>query len=75
MEGRKEHKQDSKKCKNKIVDILFRAHGAFLEYHSSATFKVDRLESQLIKNLLGTSKPKEPTQDTPKSAKITYARR
>jgi hypothetical protein len=50
---RNEHKQDSKKCKNKIVDILFRAHGAFLEYHSSATFKVDRLESQLIKNLLG----------------------
>jgi len=33
---------------SKNVDIKFSAHEAFLESHSSGTFKVKRLENQIV---------------------------
>jgi len=38
--------------------MKYRAHHAFLEYSSSATLKVERLEIQIILKVLGASKPK-----------------
>ena len=43
---------------SKNADIKFSAHEAFLENHSSGTFNIDILESQIIQKCLGTIKPK-----------------
>ena len=43
----------SQRCRLiKNVDILFRTHDAFLEYPSSGTLRVKRLESQIILEVL-----------------------
>jgi hypothetical protein len=44
---------------NKNVDIKFNAHDTFLEYASSGTLKIERLECQIIKNV-GSNKTKGP---------------
>jgi hypothetical protein len=43
---------------NTNVDIKFSAHESFLEEDSLGMLQIERLESQIIKNTLETSKPK-----------------
>jgi hypothetical protein len=44
------------------VDIRFSVHDAFLKSTFSGTFKIERLESQIIKKYLGATKPKDQKQ-------------
>jgi hypothetical protein len=44
---------------NKNVGIKFSAHDTFLDYPSSGTLKVERLENQIISKVLEASKPKD----------------
>ena len=48
---------------NKNVDIKFSAHEAFLEWSSSGTLKIERLESQIIYSF-GSNKTKGPKRDS-----------
>jgi len=43
---------------NKNVDIKCSALDSFLQYPSSGTYKIKRLEGQIIKKCLGSIKPK-----------------
>ena len=43
---------------NKTHDIKFSAHNMFLEYPSSVTLKIERLENKIILKILGASKSK-----------------
>ena len=47
----------------KNVDIKFSAYEAFLEYHSSDTLKIERLENQLTFGSNKTNNPKQYSQN------------
>ena len=48
---------------NKNVNIKISAHGAFLDYPSAGTLKIERLENQKPLNF-GSNKAKGPKQDS-----------
>ena len=49
---------------NKNVDTYYCAHGAVLEYSSSGTLKIERLESQIFQKKFRSNKPKWLKQDS-----------
>jgi hypothetical protein len=60
---------------NKNVDIKFSAYDSFLESSSTGTFKVERLDIQIMQRFVGAIKTKGHTKNRSTSIKSNMGRR